>query len=85
MNMFWIIMFILIWICSVVVHIIWTYYENKHTIYNIGDLIDEVDLFAWLPVINTFYSIGVIVAFMIKIILLKLNVLWEKFRNIKLK
>lgn len=86
LNMLWII-FILIWICSFVIHIIWTYYENKRVIFRVGDLIDKIEFFMWFPIVNTSTLIGVTIFFIIDNILhlLKLPELWEKFRNIKLK
>ena len=64
-----------------------TYYEDKHIIYTIGDLIDEIQLFMLFPYVNTITLILLGIAFMIDKIkyLLKLSVLWQKFRNIKLK
>lgn len=84
--MFWII-FILIWVCSFVIHVALVYYRDKHVIFNVGDLIDKIDFFMWFPLINTFALILLGIIFMlIKIAnLLKLTALWEKFRNIKLK
>lgn len=85
--MFWVILFILIWICSFVIHVIWEYHDNKRVIFRVGDLIDEIEFFMWCPLINTLTLIIVSTAFIAyKIIcLLKLPELWEKFRNIKLK
>jgi hypothetical protein len=84
--MFWII-FILIWICSVVIHIVWVYYENKYAIFKVGDLIDKIEFFMWFPFINTFVLIMIVIILILITManLLKLPVLWEKFRNIKLK
>lgn len=84
--MFWIIL-ILTWICSCIIYIVWTYYENKHTIFKIGDLIDLIEIHMWFPVINTGTLIFISIAFILYTIayLLKLPELWEKFRNIKLK
>lgn len=60
--------------------------DEKRWLYNIGDLIDKTEFFMWFPIINTVTLIGfVIILFFYKIfVLLKLDVLWEKFRNIKL-
>lgn len=104
--MFWVI-FIMIWICSLAIHIAMAYYTNKRVIFTIGDLIDEIDSFMWFPLINTLIVISV--AFIAvgtaprlkqdakqaffqglclrvgKATLLKLDVLWKKFRNINLK
>ena len=84
--MIWFI-FILVYLISVAVCLITCYYENKDTIHDIGDLLDETEGFMWIPVINT----GVIVVFYLCLSIaalwtfLRLNVLWEKFRNIKLR
>lgn len=84
--MIWII-FILIWVCSCIIHIALAYYEDKHVIYKVGDLIDKIELFMWFPFVNTIALILFGIAFMIAKItnLLRLSVLWKKFRNIKLK
>lgn len=85
--MFWVILFILIWICSFVIHVIWEYHDNKRVIFRIGDLIDKIEFFMWCPILNTSYLILLSIAFVVVRIarLLKLPELWEKFRNIKLK
>lgn len=84
--MLWII-FVLIWICSCIIYIVWTYYENKHTIFKIGDLIDKIECFMWYPIVNTLFLIIISIAIILHAIayLLKLPELWEKFKNIKLK
>lgn len=79
---------ILIWLISTIIWIIWVYIEEKCVIYDVGDLIDRTEFFMWFPIINTMTLIGfILVLFFYKILvsLLKLDVLWEKFRNIKLK
>lgn len=77
---------ILIWLISTVIWIIWVYIDDKW-IYDVGDLIDKTEFYMWFPIINTVTLIGfVIILFFYKIfVLLKLDILWEKFRNIKLK
>lgn len=86
--MTWII-FILVWICSCIISIALVYHEGKrkHIVYTVGDLIDETPYSLWVPLVNTVSLILLGMALMtVKIInLLKLSVLWEKFRNIKLK
>lgn len=84
--MIWIIL-ILIWLCSCIIFIAWSYYDEKHNIYTIGDLIDEIRLFMLFPFVNTIALILLGIALMMDEInnLLKLSVLWQKFRNIKLK
>lgn len=78
---------ILIWLISTILWIIWVYNEEKRWLRDIGDLIDKTEFFMWFPIINTVTLIGfMIILFFYKIlVLLKLDVLWEKFRNIKLK
>lgn len=65
-----ILILILIYLVSIVIHIIMCYKENKWHIFYVGDLIDKTDFYMWFPVLNT---------------LMLIVVLWEKFRNIKLK
>ena len=86
--MTWVI-FILVWIFSCIISIALVYHKgkHKHIVYTVGDLIDETPYFLWVPLVNTVSLILLGMALMtVKIInLLKLSVLWEKFRNIKLK
>ena len=83
--MIWI--FLLIYFVSLAIHIIMCYRENKYAIYKVGDLIDLMDSFAWIPIINTLFIVILILAFLAVVIWesTKLDVLWGKFRNIKLK
>jgi hypothetical protein len=82
-----IIIFILIYLVSLVINIAICYQENKLHIFYVKDLLDEIEIYMWCPVANTFFLVALIVALIIHkmFILLKLDVLWEKFRNIKLK
>ena len=79
--------FILIYLISVAVMLIICYYEEKHYIHDIGDLLDETDGFMWCPFINTV----IIIAFCLCLVVVKLwelsrlNLLWEKFRKIRLR
>lgn len=79
--------FILIYLISVGIFFIDCYYENKYTIHNIGDLLDKTEGFMWVPFMNTIAII--IFCLCIGIVKLwelsKLNILWEKFRNIKIR
>lgn len=72
---------------SLVIHIIMCYKENKRHIFYVRDLLDEIEFFMWFPLLNTFTLIAW--ALLVCIIAIwkvsKLNILWEKFRNIKLK
>lgn len=75
--------FILIYLVSFVINLIMCYQDNKRFIYKVGDLIDNIEFYMWWPIMNTLFLIIVIV---IKIwTLSKLDILWEKFRNVKLK
>lgn len=79
--------FILIYLISVAVCLITCYYDNKETIHDIGDLLDETEGFMWCPFLNT----GLVVVFGLCLVIatlwtfFRLNVLWEKFRNIKIR
>lgn len=79
--------FILIYLISLVIHLVLCHKENKYVIYNVGDLIDLIEFYMWCPVINTINVLAIVIGFVIVTIweLSKLNVLWEKFRSIKLK
>lgn len=67
-------LFILIYLVSLVIHLVMCYKEYKYAIYKVGDLIDLVEFHMWFPILNTLLLIVFIV-----------DILWEKFRNIKLK
>ncbi len=79
--------FILIYLITIAIFLIICYYDNKNYIHNIGDLLDETEHFMWVPFINT----GIVVIFGLCLCistlwkLSKLNILWEKFRHIKLR
>lgn len=77
---------ILIWLISTIIWIIGIYIKEKRWLYNVGDLIDNTEFFMWFPIINTVTLIIIILilSFCKILELLKLDVLWEKFRNIKL-
>ena len=79
--------FILIYLVSVITHLIVCYRDNKCVIHNIGDLIDLTEFYMWFPLLNTLLVIVVVVGvFIMKLWeLLKIDILWKKFRNIKLK
>jgi hypothetical protein len=81
-----IIICISIWLISTIIWIISVYTEEKRWLYNVGDLIDRIEFYMWFPIINTAILIGFILLLIpYKILaLLKLDVLWEKIRNIKL-
>ena len=77
---------ILIYLISVAVCLIACYYDKKY-IHDIGDLLDETEGFMWIPGINT--ALVIVFCLCLGAVKLwelsKLNVLWEKFRNIKLR
>ena len=90
--MFWLI-FTLIYIVSFAIHIAIIYLDCKRYLYfiNIGDIIDGIRFYMWCPIINTAYLIILAVYFIFVVLikglikLTKLDNLWEKFRNIKIK
>lgn len=79
--------FILIYLISVAVCLIMCYYDDNNYIHNIGDLLDETEGFMWIPLINT--AVVIVLCLCLGAVKLwelsKLNILWEKFRNIKIK
>lgn len=79
--------FISVYLISLVIHLVLCYKENKYAIYNVGDLIDLIEFHMWFPLLNTLMLIIVMIGIFIMTLweLLKLDILWEKFRNIKLK
>ena len=72
---------------SLVIHLVLCYKENKYAIYKVGDLIDLIEFHMWFPLLNTLMLIIVVIGIFIMTLwgLLKLDILWEKFRSIKLK
>jgi hypothetical protein len=85
-----IIIFILIYLISFAIHLLMKYKGSKGCIHTIGDLIDNIRFYMWFPLLNTLILIvlivGVVALFILKLHeLLKLDILWQKFRNIKLK
>jgi hypothetical protein len=79
--------FILIYLASVAIWLIASYKANKYTIRNIGDLLDETAGFMYCPLLNTVLIIVycLCTGFMKLSKLSKISVLWEKFRNIKIR
>lgn len=80
-------LFILIYLVSLVIHIVMCYKENKRHIFYVRDLLDEIEFYMWFPILNTLMLLLVTIAVTIMKLweLSKLDILWEKFRNIKLK
>lgn len=79
--------FILIYLISFAIHLLLEYRENKSFIDDVGDLIDNIHFYMWFPILNTILIVVVIMGIAIMKLweLLKLDILWDKFRNIKLK
>jgi hypothetical protein len=80
-------LFILIYLVSLAIHLIMCYREDRRIIFTVGDFIDEIDFYMWCPILNTFMLIAYALCACIVAIweLTKLSILWEKFRNIRLK
>lgn len=87
MIMIEIIIFILIYLVSLVIHLVIYYKENKRHIFYVKDLLDEIKFYMWSPILNTILIIVVVIGIVIAKLLevSKLDILWEKFRNIRLK
>lgn len=83
----YLLVFILVCLVSFVITLIMCYRENKYAIFKVGDLIDNIEFYMWCPILNTIFLIIIIVGKVIVKLwtLCKLDILWEKFRNIKLK
>ena len=79
--------FILIYLISFAVHLLIEYRENKRVIHNIGDLIDNIHFYMWFPLLNTLILVIAMVGiFIFKLPeLKKLHILWQKFKNIRLR
>lgn len=81
--------FILVYLVSFAILLISYYRENKHKIVYVKDLMKSIGLevHIWFPIINTLTLIGFVVLLVVEKLwkLSKLDVLWKKFRNIKLK
>ena len=84
--MFWLIV-TLVYIISFAIYIVDIWYEDRRRIFKVGDIIDKIEFFMWCPIINTVTIIIVLVYFIFVylITLTKIEELWIKFKNIKLK
>ena len=53
----------------------------------VRDLLDEIEFYMWFPILNTLMLllVTIVVTIMKLWELSKLDILWEKFRNIKLR
>jgi hypothetical protein len=81
--------FILVYLVSFAILLIRHYRENKHQIVYVKDLMKSIrhEVYIWFPIFNTLTLIGVVVLSVVYILwkLFKLDILWEKINNIKLK
>ena len=79
--------FILIYLVSLVINLVLCYKDNKKHIFYVRDLLDKIEMYMWCPILNTIFIIVLIIGMAIAILckILKLDILWEKFKNIKLK
>lgn len=80
-------LFILIYLVSLVLHLVVCYQENKQHIFYVRDLLDEIEFYMWFPLLNTLLIVVIVVDVCIITLckILKLDILWQKFRNIKSK
>lgn len=78
--------FILIYILSVIVLLISIYITDTNC-KTMGDVFDKSEHFMYIPFVNTIALIVWVIEFIIYIIIktFKLNKLWDKIRNIKLR
>lgn len=83
-NKVMITIFILIYLISFAIHLLLEYRGNKWWIHDIGDLIDNIKLYMWFPLLNTLILIVVLLGDFIIKLWESLNILWQKFRNIRL-
>jgi hypothetical protein len=79
--------FIIIYLVSFAINLIICYQDNKRHIFNVGDLLDEIEFYMWCPILNTLSLIIIVLAIVADKLwtLSKIDILWKKFRNIKLK
>lgn len=80
-------LFVLIYLVSLVIHLVVCYQENKRHIFYVRDLLDEIEFYMWFPLLNTLLLVVIVVGVCIMTLWksLKLDILWQKFRNIKLR
>lgn len=81
--------FILVYLVSFAILLIDHYIDNKSQIVYVKDLIDSIKpmVYIWFPIFNTTTLIGFVILLVVHKIwkLFRLDILWEKFRNIKLR
>lgn len=72
---------------SVIAWILIVSYKERTRCYTIGDVLDESEPFMYIPFINTITLIAILITCIICIIIktLKLDKLFDKIRNIKLR
>lgn len=90
-----ILLIILIYIITVFGWWLWTYFQFSYKIHTFGDILDLTDGFAYIPFVNTIGGVVLVCIFGIICVLsytiahiiawLKLEQLWERIRNIKIK
>lgn len=79
--------FATIYLLSLTIHIVWLYFENKRHIYTVGDIIDDIELYMWFPVLNTIFLLALVGLYVLMGTsrLLRIDKAWDWFRNIKIK
>lgn len=90
-----ILLIILIYILTVFGWWLYTYIQFDYKIHTFGDILDLTDGFAYIPIVNTIAGVLLACIFGIICVLsytiahiiawLKLEQLWERIRNIKIK
>ena len=79
--------FATIYLLSLIIHIVWLYFENKRHLYTVGDIIDDLEFHMWFPVLNTILLLALVGVYALIGIsrLLRIDKAWNWFRNIKIK
>ena len=79
--------FAIIYFLSLTIHLVWLYFENKRHIYTVGDIIDDLELYMWFPVLNTICLVAFVVVYSVMELfrLLRFDKAWAWFRNIKIR
>ena len=90
-----ILLIILIYILTVFGWWLWTYLQFSYTIHTFGDILDLTNAFGYIPFVNTIAGVVLVCIFGVIYVLsytiehiiawLKLEQLWERIRNIKIK
>ena len=77
----------LVYILTILFLAFFEWCKNREECYTIGDIINRMVYAEFIPIINTVVAIAVIFCVIGLFIweVLKLNKLWEKFMNIKIK